>query len=147
MQDSPRTAGRTLGGTLWSLFLALLNATLILLALCLWLGWQALSEARAVARGLVERTALLAPVTAELAGLRAEVAGLQGEVAALAEGEAGLALAEFGDRLAGLDGRIAAATARLDALAADPGLLVDRAVDRAALQIRDTIGACTVSGA
>jgi hypothetical protein len=147
MPDSPRSAVRTLGGTVWSLLLALLNATLILLALCLWLGWQVVAEARAVARGLEERTALLTPVTAELAGLRAEVAGLRGAMAELAESEAGEALAEIGDRLAGLDGRIAAATARLDALAAEPGLLVDRAVERAALQIRETIGVCAGAGA
>ena len=31
-------ADRSLGRTLWNLFLALLNATLILVALCLWLA-------------------------------------------------------------------------------------------------------------
>jgi hypothetical protein len=61
---------RTLGRTLWSLLLAVLNATLILLALCLWLAWHVLSEARAISGGLADGLAHMTPVTSELAGLR-----------------------------------------------------------------------------
>jgi hypothetical protein len=136
---------RTLGRTLWSLLLAVLNATLILLALCLWLAWHVVSEARAISGGLTEGLAQMTPVTSELSGLRAEVTGLRADLAAAQGQDEGVAA--FGDRLAALDARLAAAVAKLDAAMTDPGPLIDRAVDRAALQIRSGIGACTAEGA
>jgi hypothetical protein len=124
--------------------LALLNATLILLALCLWLAWHVLSEARAISGGLAEGLAQVNPVTSELAGLRAEVAGLRADLAgAQAQGEG---VAAFSERVAALDGRLSEAAAQIDAAIADPGPLIDRAVDRAALQIRSSIAACTAEG-
>ncbi len=134
-----------LGRTLWSLVLAVVNATLILLALCLWLGWNVLAEARAVTGGLAQGLARLNPVTAELSGLRSEVAGLRGDLAALhgqCEGVAALS-----DRLAALDTRLEVAAAQLDAAVTDPGPLIDRAVDRAAEHLRSGIAACTADGA
>lgn len=136
---------RTLSRTLWSLLLAALNATLILLALCLWLAWHVLSQARAVTGGLAQGMARLNPVTTELAGLRAEVTGLRSDLAALPGQGDGVAV--FETRLAALDARVAAAVTQLDAVATDPGPLIDRAVDRAALQIRSGIAACTADGA
>lgn len=141
MAHPPRTPGHTL----WSLVLAALNATLILLALCLWLGWNVLSEARAISGGLAEGLARLTPVTAELSGLRAEVAGLSSDLAAR-PGQ-GDGMAAFEARLAALDTRVSAAVTQLDAAVIDPGPLIDRAVDRAALQIRSGIAACTAAGA
>jgi hypothetical protein len=136
---------RNLGRTLWSLVLAVLNATLILLALCLWLGWHVLSEARAISGGLAKGVAQLNPVTAELSGLRAEVAGLRADLAA-AQGQ-GAGVAALSDRVAALDVRLSAAAAQLDAAITDPGPMIDRAVDRAALQIRSGIAACSADGA
>jgi hypothetical protein len=136
---------RTLGRTLWSLVLAVLNATLILLALCLWLGWHVLSEARAITSRLDEGLARLTPVATDLSALRAEVAGLRSDLAALpAQGDG---TAVLNARLAALDVRVTDALSRLDAAVTDPGPLIDRAVDRAALQIRSGIGACTADGA
>jgi hypothetical protein len=144
MADAPR---RQFGRTLGSLALALVNATLILLALCLWLGWQVVSEARAVTAQLAERAGLLQPLQTELLGLRSEVAGLRSDLAAWrAEGDASAALTGLADQLEGVDARLSAATDQVDALLDDPGLLVDRAVDRAALQIKSGIAACTVAG-
>jgi hypothetical protein len=143
-----RSPGRTLGRTLGDLALALVNATLILVALCLWLGWMVLSEVRGITAGLNAAVALANPVTAELAAVRAEVAGLRADLAALPEGVgSGAELAALRDRAVQMDARFAGAAAQFDALAADPGLLVDRAVDRAALQIRSGLAACTPAGA
>jgi hypothetical protein len=140
-----RSAGRSLGRTLGSLALAVLNATLILLALCLWLAWHVLSEARAISGALAEGLAQVSPVGSELAGLRAEVAGLRGDLAGL-QGQ-GEGVAALGARLAALDTRLAVAQDRLDAALTDPGPLIDRAVDRAAYQVRAGIAACTAVGA
>ncbi|MCX7288305.1 MAG: hypothetical protein NTW20_12335 [Rhodobacterales bacterium] len=135
---------RTPGSVIWSLLVAMLNATLILVALCLWLGWHVMSEARAITDRLADGMALLTPVTDELAGLRAEVAGLRGDLASLPGQAAGsAALTAFGDRLAALDSRLTTTGDRIDAMTADPGALIDRAVDRAALQIKSGIAACT----
>jgi hypothetical protein len=138
------TQTRSLGRTLWSLMLAVLNATLILLALCLWLGWNLLSEARAISAGLTAGLYRVTPVTAELSGLRAEVAGLRADLAAV-QGQ-GEAVASLSGRVAAIDGRLSEAAAQLDAAITDPGPLIDRAVDRAALQIRSGIAACTGAG-
>lgn len=139
----PRRLGRTLG----ALLLALLNATLILLAVCLWFGWKMVFEARAITGEVAASVALLQPLQSEILGLRADVSGLRSDLAAL-QGQANPApaVAALSARLAGIDSRIAATTERADALLADPGSLVDRAVDRAAMQIKSGIAACTPLG-
>lgn len=144
MTASTRTPGRVI----WSLLLAMVNATLILVALCLWLGWHVLSEARAISDRLVGSVTLLTPVAGEITGLRAEVAGLRGDLAGL-QGQAvgAAAVTAFGNRLAALDSRVSATGDRIDAMTADPGALIDRAVDRAAFQVKSGIAACTAPGA
>jgi hypothetical protein len=72
-----------------------------------------------------------------VAGLRADLAAAQGQ---------GEAVAALSERVAALDGRLSAAAATLDATVADPGPLIDRAVDRAADQIRSGLAACTAEG-
>lgn len=138
------TSTRTFGRTLWSLLLAMLNATLILVALCLWLGWHVLSEARAITGRLTDGMALLTPVTDEIAGLRAEVSALRDDLARVQGQAAGpAALTAFGNRLATLDSRITKMGDRIDAMTADPGALIDQAVDRTARLIKSGIAACT----
>ena len=138
---------RTFGRTLWALLLALLNATLILVALCLWLGWHVLSEARVITGRLTDSMILLTPVTDEIAGLRAEVSALRGDLADMKGQDAGSAtMTAFDDRLAKLDSRVTKTGNQIESMIADPGALIDRAVDRAALHIKSGIAACTMSG-
>ena len=131
--------------TLAHLGLALLNATLILAALCLFLVWRVLTSAEAVAErfetALTTTAARLAPVetqldalTVEVTGLRADLAGLRAEAGAA--GTAGAeALAARLDRLearlAPLDDGAARLAEVADAAGSDPGAALDRAVDRA----------------
>lgn len=131
---------RRLGPTLGALATALLNATLILVALCLWLGWMLVSEARGVATALSDRVSLLQSLQSEVAGLRADLSDLQLQ-ANPAAATAALAL-----RVASLDDYLTATTEGITALLADPGLLVDGTVDRAALQIRRMVGRCVATG-
>ena len=140
MADAPRR----LFDTLRALALALVNATLILLALCLWLGWMVLSDARAVSAGIAANLSLLAPLQTELSGLRADVAGLRSDLAARRDQtDSTAALAE---RAGALDTRLSGTAEKVDALLDDPALLIDRAVDRAVLQIRSGIAACAPPG-
>jgi hypothetical protein len=128
--------------TLGNLGLALLNATLILAALCLFLAWRVLASASDVTErfesaltGTAER---IAPVAAELGALNEELGGLRAEIAALraeAGDRGGAALAA---RLDALEVRLApldAGAARLSEMAGTareaPGAVLDRAVDRA----------------
>ncbi|UWQ51376.1 hypothetical protein K3720_08145 [Leisingera caerulea] len=62
--------------TVTELAKALLNATLILLALCLFLGWKLMAAASAV-------TANAAEITSRVEPLHTAVTGLQGEIASL----------------------------------------------------------------
>jgi hypothetical protein len=139
---------RSFGGVLWSLLLAMINATLILVALCLWLGWHVLSETRAITDRVADSIPRLTPVKDEIAGLRAEVTGLRSDLAGLQGQPEGASpvVAGLGERLDQLEGRLAATGDRIDAMTSDPGALIDRAVDRLALQVKSGLAACMPSG-
>ncbi|WP_435659601.1 hypothetical protein [Leisingera caerulea] len=59
---------------------ALLNATLILLALCLFLGWKLMAAASAVTANAAEITSRVEPLHTAVAGLQGEIAGLRAAV-------------------------------------------------------------------
>ena len=140
--------GRTFGSTLKALFLAVLNATLILVALCLWLGWHVLSEARAITGRLTDGISLLTPVSDEIAGLRTDVATLRADLAGLPGQAVGsVALTAFADRLETLETKVSTTAKRISDLTVEPGALIDRAGDRAALQIKSGIATCVPTGA
>jgi hypothetical protein len=154
---APRLA-RALRG----LALALVNATLILVAACLFLAWQAAATVERagvrMADAAAERLARLAPLADELAMAHAEIAGLRADLARLADGagagDGGLA-DTLGERLAEAEARLDAVSGEvvgtLDAVAADPGLLVDRAVaagvDRVGMWAAGLRGCTLPSGA
>ncbi|MGR3803908.1 hypothetical protein [Marinibacterium profundimaris] len=69
-----------------NLILALLNATLILVALCLWLALQVSHSAERVVDRANEAVAQIHPVTVELQGLQDEVAGLRADLDTMATG-------------------------------------------------------------
>ena len=59
-------AERSFGRTIRSLLVAMLNATLILVALCLWLAWGAFSTLERVTGTVQEVTSSLHPLRDEL---------------------------------------------------------------------------------
>jgi septal ring factor EnvC (AmiA/AmiB activator) len=77
---------RSLGRTVWNLALALLNATLILLALCLWLGWSALSKVEHITDDLAGITETILPVRSEIRALTGQIAETRASIADLREG-------------------------------------------------------------
>jgi hypothetical protein len=121
-------AERSLGRSVGNLVLALLNATLILAALCLWLAWGALSAAERVSGQIEEAAQTVLPLRTEIVSLTEEIAATRAELAELRSDGAA-------DR-AGLEQRIAGVEAEL---AADPEVLIDRAVTSAFDGLGETV--------
>ena len=118
--------------TLKDLALALLNATLILVALCLFLAWQVVSTARDVTDRLGEELAGMAPLRGAVLEVRDEVAGLRQDLAALRDGDSPALPEEIQARLDGLEGRLDGAAERLEALSGAPERLIDHTIETAA---------------
>lgn len=144
----PDAVAPRLARALRDLALALVNATLILVAACLFLAWQTAATVERVgvrmAEAATEQVARLDPLVDEIAMARSEIAGLRADLAELSHRaeDGGARVGEtLGERLAEAEARLDAVSGdvagALDAVAADPGLLVDRAVaagvDRAGL--------------
>lgn len=123
-------AERSLGRRVGNLLVALVNATLILAALCLWFAWGALSAAERVAAQIEDAAEMVLPMRAEIATLTEEIAATRTELATLRAGgtENRAALEQ---RMAGVEAELARLTATVAALGADPEALIDRAVTSA----------------
>lgn len=93
-----------MGKVIKDLMLAVLNATLILIALCLFLAWQLAQTTQAVVDRAAQAVDRVAPVQTELAELNSEISGLRADLAEVRDGA--------GDQLS--DG-VQAASERLEA--------------------------------
>jgi hypothetical protein len=121
---------RRLAPTLRNLALALLNATLILAALVLWLAWRTADAVHDVTEDVDLALVGLDPVRDDLALLVDEVTALRADLAALSSAGAGPSVpGTLGPRIEALDARLTEALARVDRLSSEPGALVDLAVD------------------
>ncbi|GHG87468.1 hypothetical protein [Pseudodonghicola xiamenensis] len=113
------------------LLLALLNATLILAAICLFLFWRVTNTTQAVIEDFTASQQIVAPLRADLQGLTAELEDMRATLARL-EWDNGAAapavLASMTGRLDTLDARMEAAQTRLTRLANLPGEMMDRAI-------------------
>lgn len=133
---------RRLWSTLRNLALALLNATLILAALVLWLAWRTADTVHEVTEDIDIALVELEPLGDGLRNLTSEVAGLRADLAALkdAPAEGGEALGDdLAARIDALETRLDAATGRVDALLSEPEVLIDRAIDASAEEIKEAI--------
>ena len=119
---------RTLPQTLGQLALALLNATLILLALCLWLGWGAASAVRDVSGDMAMRKEVLTGLRDDLQGLKAEVAALRSD---LAQGKT-----PDGPRIDALDTRLATISENLARTAEAANRMADASAQAVGNEIR-----------
>jgi hypothetical protein len=133
---------RPLWSTLRNLALALLNATLILAALVLWLAWRTADRVHEVTEDFDIALVEVAPLGDGLRALTAEVAGLRADLEALkdapAEGVAAIG-EDLALRLDTLESRIAMATGRVDALLLEPEVLIDRAIDASAEEMKEAV--------
>lgn len=64
---------------------AMINATMILLALCLFLGWQLMSSVQTVTGKVTQAVVQIAPVQDRLQELRLEITGLRRDIVSRSE--------------------------------------------------------------
>lgn len=134
---------RSFGRTIWNLILAVFNATLILLALCLFLALQLTHRAQEITDSFARNLVSLDPLRAEIGEMTSEVSGLRSDLRALREDSSDLtsdAAQRITARLDKLEGRLDTAAQRIDGLISSPEKLVDQAIDRAAEEIKLGIG-------
>ena len=136
MQDRP------LWVTARNLVLALLNATLILAGLVLWLGWRTADAVHEVTDDIGLALADLDPLRASLVGVGDEVAGLRADLAELqtAPADENSALSEdLVLSIERLEALLTSATGRLDTLLAEPEALIDRAIETTADEMKEAV--------
>ena len=117
--------------TLKNLALALVNATLILIALCLFLLWQIGNTAERVAGSFAENLELLGPLRAEVAGLRDDLSGLRGDLAEI-QAVPGQGMDAVEAQLDAVGARLDGVQARVNSLSEAPERLMTAAIDRSA---------------
>lgn len=117
--------------TFGQLLLALLNATLLLVALCLFLGLSLTNRIDDLTATFAQNLIEVEPLRDELAQTREQIAGLRSDLAAVIEQQDTLSAAAS----ARLQGQMTELNARLDAMAAPfenlsgaPERLIDQAV-------------------
>ncbi|MEX0339988.1 MAG: hypothetical protein AB3N11_13225 [Arenibacterium sp.] len=124
------------------ILLALLNATLILIALCLWLAWQLGDTISAATTEFSERVANVKPLRGDVQSMTAQVAALREDVAALRQSSDApqkVAVNDLLDRLDQIDIRVSGTLDRVDHLVSHPGDLVEIAVERAGARIQSMV--------
>ncbi len=136
--------------TLKDLVFALLNATLILLALCLFLGWKLAQSVDDIRTGFTENLQLVSPLRDQAQGIRGELAELRNDLAAIrTQGDSldSSALQQLNailQRLETLEENLEGTQARLAGLVDKPEDLIDYAITTSVDNV--TNGLLTVRG-
>lgn len=121
--------------TLKNLIVAMINATVLLIALCLFLAWQLSRSAENVVATFSQNIDVLAPVSAELRGLRDDL----GDIAAVTEQGATEGAAALAARIDSFEARIADIQNRLQEISDTPERLMVTAIDHSSQRIADTV--------
>jgi len=123
--------------TLKDLFLAALNATLILIALCLVLLILLVNKADSLTATFAEHLNVVSPLRdsiqetgTEIAGLRTDLTSLRGQ----ADSVSLAALARIENRVVAMETRVQDMQSSVTSLAATPQRLLDHAIEEAADQ-------------
>ncbi|MFV0334391.1 MAG: hypothetical protein ACK5JR_10025 [Tropicimonas sp.] len=125
------------------LALALLNATLILVALCLFLALRLADRVDAIAETAAQGLVSVAPLHEDMQGMTREVAALRGELATLSQtgGEAASEAARaLSDRLERVDEQVAALRSRIGTAEIAPDTPTERAILRVITEIAALLG-------
>lgn len=123
------------------LSVALLNATLILLALCLFLAWKVVNTADDIASNFARNLVTVDPLRADLQATTDELTALRQDVAQLLaqSGEVKSAtLKRIATRLEKMDNRMVDARDSISDLSEAPYRLVDHAIKTAADSLAQT---------
>lgn len=131
--------------TFKDLLLALLNATLLLVALCLFLGWKLASTVQEVTSDVTQTVQAVSPLREEAQGIRGELSALRSELTTLRTGDGVLDEAtkqrvdQTLQRLNQIEDRLQTAQARFADMANSPENLIDRAIDTSADVVADRV--------
>jgi len=133
---------RSLGKTIWNLGLALFNATLILIALCLWFGWQIMKEANALTTSVANSIVSAEPLRDDMTELTDELARLRQDVQSMrfqTEAAQSATLAAIGARVDQANERMTTLSDRINTIVREPEQLIDHAIDRSADAVTQSI--------
>ena len=112
------------------------------MALCLWLGLGLASTVKSITSDITANLVSIDPALGEIRDLTGELAALRADIAtaqnATGELRSQAALTASG-KIVALDERFSAIADRLQAIASQPEVLVDDAIDRAAEEMKDGI--------
>ena len=121
-----------MGKALWNLFVALINATLILVAICLFLGWKVLGKVDDLSNGFTQTIAAAAPVSGQLQSLRGDIADIREDLRAARTDAANgntAALDAVLTRIISLETRAETVIEQAETLSADPSVVIDQAIE------------------
>ncbi|KUJ82106.1 hypothetical protein [Ruegeria profundi] len=131
--------------TFKDLLLALLNATLILVALCLFLGWRLATTVEDITTVFSEKVQIVAPLKDEIRGIRGEIAALRSDLTSIQDSGTVTDIAEklrISTALATLDNmeaRMQDSQARIAEITESPQTLINSAIEKSADVVADRI--------
>lgn len=134
-----------MASTLKDLLLALLNATLILVALCLFLGWKLASTVDGITTSFAEKAQVVSPLKEEIRGVRGELTALRSDLSSIqtngsltdsaTAGRVFTALAKLDQ----LEQKMQDTQARISEITETPDVLINSAIEKTADEIADRI--------
>jgi len=130
--------------TLKDLLVAMINATLILVAICLFFLWRLSDSAEQVVASFAQNLQIVAPLEGKVDGLRDEVANLRGDLAAISLDSSTLTVqttARLQSRANALQIELAGINNSLERLADTPETLMQTALDDVATRVSGRVGA------
>ena len=124
------------------LALAFLNATLILIAICLWLAWQLSDTVSSAGSEFAASLVRVQPLRDDVQAMTTEIASLRADLAAMGQrtGEVGSqAFRSVHGRVETLEARVSGTLTKIEALVSQPEQLVDYAIDQTAISLKSTL--------
>lgn len=124
------------------LALAFLNATLILIAICLWLAWQLSDTVSSAASEFAASLVRMQPLRDDVLAMTTEIASLRTDLAAMGQrtGEVGSqAFSAVEERVETLEVRVSGTLTKMETLVSQPDQLIDYAIDQAAISLKSTL--------
>lgn len=130
-----------MGKTLKDLFLALLNATLILVALCLFLLLMVVNKANSLTETFAEHLQIVAPLQESVQTTGAEIAALRADLAELKDQSGDVSSAtmtRIQGRMETMEARLNDMQGSLEDLRGAPERLLNQAIEKAGDQAVNT---------
>ncbi len=148
MSSCAPSQNRPILKTTKNLALALINATLLLVALCLFLGLMLTSRIdtakTAISNRVVSALSSIQPLQEDVSSLRGDIVSLKVQIASLS-GAAPAQLQELTDQVSAsmtkLDNHITQLNARLDDFSADPQAVMDHTIHTAMAEATRSLAA------